>query len=70
MTAMFTDDGPSEDDARESNKMPAFLETEPGSYKPLAECSREEIESKIMALTMQADALLDEARTLGRYLGG
>jgi hypothetical protein len=43
-------------------------ETEPGSYKPLNERSRDEIQAKIRSLNTQAEALLDEARALGRYL--
>ena len=50
--------------------LPAFLEIEPGRYKPVETCSREEIEAKIMSLTMQAQALLDEAKVLGRFLDG
>lgn len=53
-----------------SRLVPAFLETEPGSFKPLEECSRDEIEAKINALTLQAGALIEEAQTLGRYLDG
>jgi hypothetical protein len=68
MPAMFTEDGPSEHDTRKPGMMPAFLETEPGSYKPLNECSRGEIEAKIMALTMQAGALIAEAVALAEYL--
>jgi hypothetical protein len=64
---MFTGPGPSEDDARVPS-VSAFLETEPGSYKPLDECSPAEIQAKIMSLMMQAQALLDEAKTLGQYL--
>ena len=65
---MFTDAGPSEDDARKPT-VSAFVETEPGGYKPLAECSRPEIEAKIVSLTLQAQALIDEADMLSRYLG-
>jgi hypothetical protein len=66
---LFTESGPSEEDARRS-VLPAFLEIEPGRYKPVETCSREEIEAKIMSLTMQAQALLDEAKVLGRFLDG
>ena len=63
----FLDLGPSEDDARKP-LVPGFLEVEPGSYKPLDECSRDEIGATIMSLRIQAQALLDEAKTLDRYL--
>jgi hypothetical protein len=67
------DPGPSEDDAHAAQqpgsiRVPAFIETEPGSFKPVEECSRSEIETKIMSLTMQAQALTDEADALDRYL--
>ena len=70
MTAMFADDGPAEDDARKPGMVSAFIETEPGIHKPLEECSREEIQSRIISLTMQAEALIDEADALTRYLDG
>ncbi len=63
MSAMFSDSGPSEDDARKPSR-PAFLETEPDSFKPLEERSRSEIQSKITSLTMQAAALIDQAKVL------
>lgn len=69
MTAMFTRPGPAEDDANKPT-VPAFPETEPDSYKPLGECTRGEIEAAIMSLTLQAQALTDEAKMLGRYLEG
>ena len=64
---LFTDTGPSEDDTRKPS-VPAFLEAEPGSYKPLEACSVAEIESAIMSRTIQAQALIDEAHALGQYL--
>jgi hypothetical protein len=44
------------------------LLTAQAGFKPIEECSRDEIEAKIMSLTMQAGALIDEAKALGRYL--
>jgi hypothetical protein len=64
---MFANQGPSDDDVRKAT-VPAFLETEPGAFKPLDECSRSEIQTKIISLTMAADALVDHARNLERYL--
>ncbi len=66
---MFTSSGPSEHDVRRIT-LPAFIETEPGSFKPLDECSRNEVEAEIHSLLMQAQALMDEAKTLGHYLDG
>lgn len=68
MNDMFTGHGPSEDDARDSDTVPAALEVVPGSYKPLQDCSREEVESTMMSLMMQAESLLHQAKSLGRYL--
>lgn len=66
---MFADAGPPEDEARRPDKLPAAVETEPGNYKPLEQCSRPEVEAKIVSLMIQAQALLEEAKTLQRYLG-
>lgn len=68
MSEMFTGAGPADDDARKPGQVPAFLEVEPGSFKPLGECSRSEVSSTIMSLTMQANALVDQAKALDRYL--
>ena len=64
---LFADSAPCEDDARNA-VMPAFFEVEPGSFKPVEKCSRGEIESTIMSMTIQAQALLDQAGNLQRYL--
>lgn len=58
MNAMFARPGP----RRIMRAIPAFLETESGSYKPLGECSRDGVEAKNLSLTMQAQALMDEAK--------
>jgi hypothetical protein len=72
---MFTDLGPSEDDAHtplpaNTFRLPAFIEVEPGAYKPIEDCSRAEVEAAIMSLIIQGQALLDEAKALDRYLRG
>jgi hypothetical protein len=67
MTDMFSGLGPSEHDANQLT-MPAFVETEPGVHKALEECTRAEIEAQIMALIMQGQAMLDEAKTLYQYV--
>ncbi|WP_131809687.1 hypothetical protein [Mycolicibacter sinensis] len=68
MSDMFTGPGPSDDAARSSASLPAFLEDAPGSFKPLDKCSRSEIEARILSVTMQADALIAEAKALDNYL--
>jgi hypothetical protein len=67
---LFIESGPSDDAARTPDSAPAFVETEPGSYKPLSECSRQEVEAQVLSRAMQADALLAEVRALERYLAG
>jgi hypothetical protein len=69
MTAMFTHSGPYEDDLRKVT-LPGFIEVEPGRYKPLGNCSRDEIQAKILSLMAQAHWLLGEAKALDRYLEG
>lgn len=49
-------------------RVPAFLETEPGVFTSIEDCSRSQIESQILSLTMHARALLDQAQALERYL--
>ncbi|OBI02924.1 hypothetical protein [Mycobacterium scrofulaceum] len=65
--------GPSEDDEHarlnpDTAVVPAFLEAAPGQFKPIEACSRAEIESTILSLTMRSQSLIDEARALERYL--
>ena len=67
MNEQFADHGPLEDDVRKST-VPAFLETEPGSFKPLSECSRDEVESAVLSTMMHADALIKQAQRLDAYL--
>jgi hypothetical protein len=64
---MFTRRGPSDDDARKVT-LPDFIELEPGRYEPLKNCSRDEIQAKILSLMVQAHWLMDEAKALDRYL--
>ncbi len=45
-----------------------FIEVGPDSFKTLKDCSRSEIETKVMSLTMQAQALIEEAKALDQYL--
>jgi hypothetical protein len=68
MSMMFIESGPSDDAARMSDAVPAFLETEPGCFKPLGGCSREEVEAQVLSLMLRADALVAEARALDGYL--
>lgn len=65
---MFSDPGLPEDEAR-TPTLPESLETEPGSFKLLDECTEEEIGIKILSLTMHAQALADQASALRAYLG-
>jgi hypothetical protein len=48
--------------------LPDFIEVEPGRYEPLKNCSRDEIQAKILSLMAQAQWLIGEARVLDRYL--
>ena len=41
--------------------VPTFIETAPGSFKPIEECSKGEIAREIMALLARAEATMDEA---------
>lgn len=64
---MFSETGPSEDDVNEP-LLPGFIEVTPGDYRPLDVCTRDEIETHILSLTMQAQALIEEAKLLELYL--
>lgn len=48
--------------------VPAFLETEPGNFKPIEERSRLEIQAAMYSLAIQAEKLVDEANALGHWL--
>jgi hypothetical protein len=63
---MFQGEGPSDDDVRKP-VLPAFLEVEPGTFKPLEQCTGHEIRTTVLSMTMQARALIEEAKLLDRY---
>jgi hypothetical protein len=48
--------------------LPAFIETEPDRYKPIAECSRSEIAAEAMSRLIEAQSLFDVAAALMQYL--
>jgi hypothetical protein len=48
--------------------LPAFIETEPDRYKPLAECSRSEIAAEATFRLTEAQSLFDVAAALMQYL--
>jgi hypothetical protein len=48
--------------------LPAFIQTQPDRYKPLAECSRSEIASEAMSRLIEAQSLFDLAGALMQYL--
>jgi hypothetical protein len=48
--------------------LPAFIETEPDRYRPLAECSRSEVAAEAMSRLTEAQSLFDTAAALMQYL--
>ncbi|MCE5291415.1 MAG: hypothetical protein LLG14_19555 [Nocardiaceae bacterium] len=64
---MFDNDGPHEEDANLPT-MREWLEVEPGQFKPVQECTLDELTARFNSLMLQARALLDEAEVLRRYI--
>lgn len=48
--------------------LPAFIQTQPDRYKPLAECTREEIAAEAWSRLIEAQSLFDVAAALMQHL--
>lgn len=54
----------------EQTGIPAFLEVEPGSFKPIDACTDDELETHWLSVMMRARAALDDADALRLYITG